>query len=323
MYDSRTLKPSRSVGQDWVECPVLGCEHRVQRQRRVFIRDERFRCPAHGIYISSSTFEYDDYHDNILTTSDQDSEVLDRIFAVKRETDRLGRERSEDALTFSVFRSLESRGALDPVMSAIANRDESHAVPSYWSFSLEHNNAHPLLVGAREAFGEVQDRGSEPDLIVETAQSLFLIEAKLDSHNVTAPSRPWVLDTYQRAEGNWFDTVFRTSPTRIARELKLYQLMRLWLLGTWMAEKAEKRFVLASLVPGASDRDIVSRFEPQLVLANDRKFVRHTWEGIRDQVRPEADRTGLAALVDYVDHKTLGYDTSGRLRMAFSGEAQA
>ena len=51
--------------------------------------------------------------------------------------------------------------------------------------------------------------------------------------------------------------------------------------------------------------------------------MRHTWEGLRDQVRPEAAAEGLAALVAYLDHKTLGYDASGRLRLAFSSGMQA
>ena len=92
------------------------------------------------------------------------------------------------------------------------------------------------------------------------------MEAKLDSHNVTTPSNPWVLGTYERAESKWYDSVFRTPPARVAQELKLYQLMRLWLLGTWMAEKAEKQFVLVSLVPEGSERDVVSRFEPHIVV---------------------------------------------------------
>lgn len=317
MYDSRTLKPARPTSRDRVECPVLNCSVAVERQRLVFRRENRFRCPDHRIYISPSTFDHEDYRDNLLISDSQDLELLGRVFAVKRETDRLGRERSEDALTFNVFRSLERQGLLDTTMSAIAGGAESDAAPSYWSFCLEHHDTHPLLADARAAFGETDGRGSEPDLIVETARTLFVVEAKLDSRNETTPSRPWVLKTYHQSENGWYESVLRTEPSVVAQELKLYQLMRLWLLGTWMASRAGKQFVLVSLTPESREQDIVDRFAPHIVAQGDRKFVRFTWERIRELVRPHATGAGLSVLVEYLDHKTLGYDASGKLRKAF------
>ncbi len=288
----------------------------MERQRGRFRREERFCCPEHRIYISPSTYDHQDFHENLLQIDQSDRTLLKRVFAIKRETNRLGRERSEDALTFNVFRALERHGVLDVILSRLSGEPESGSTPSYWSFSLEAGSTHPLLAAARIAFGEADGRGSEPDLILDTPRALFVVEAKLGSRNETTPSRSGALGVYRRAEGNWYDSVFRTDPAVVATELKLYQLMRLWLLGTWMAHRSAKRLVLVNLTPAANERDVTSRFGPHIVTSDSQQFLRCTWESIREQARA-IDRPGLEALVEYLGHKTLGFDGSGVLQLAF------
>lgn len=322
LYDARTLKLRRPIGVGMVECPVRGCPHSVERQRIVFRRESRSLCPEHAIYISPSTYEHADYRDNLLASDPSDHDLLRRILAVKRETNRLGRERSEDALTFNVFRTVERVGALDAIVSDLGDEPESGANPSYWSFSLDAGGTHPLLAAARAAFGEGNGRGTEPDLLIETRRTLFVIEAKLGAANLTMPSNPASLDAYRTAAGAWYDAVFRSEPAVLARQLKLYQPMRLWLLGSWMANEERKRIVLVSLTPGRCEQDIEARFAPHIDSTDARVFLRCTWEGIRERIRA-LDRPELGALVGCLEHKTLGFDGAGRLRLAFGPTAAA
>jgi hypothetical protein len=69
MFSIKTLKPALSVTETHVECPVAGCAQKVKRQRNAFRTTDEFLCPEHHIYISPSTFEYKDFHDNLLWTT--------------------------------------------------------------------------------------------------------------------------------------------------------------------------------------------------------------------------------------------------------------
>jgi hypothetical protein len=289
----------------------------VERQRRKFIKEERFRCPQHGIYISASTFEYEDYLENVLPGDPEDRDLLKRVFRVKREQ-RLGRERSEDALTFNVFRTLEREGLLGDVVGAISGHSEHDSVISYWSLSTETGKLHDGLAAAKAKFGEKDRHGTEPDVIIETGSTLLLIEAKVDSANETTPSRPSALGTYSTAAECWYGNVFTSLAEEVATRQRLYQLMRLWLLGTWMADQCGRRFVLVSLTPEACEKDIATRFGAHIVASDKQQFVRHTWEQIRERFRPAKHMRGVARLVGYLDHKSSGYDGSGNLRLALS-----
>lgn len=318
MYDARTLKPTIHVDARTVECPVRGCTVRVPRQRVTFLRDEQFRCAEHDIYISPSTYDHHAYTANLLSSDPQDVALLHRLLDQKRETERLGRERSEDALTFNVFRTIERSGQLDALMSVVAGREVRGCVPSYWSLNSGTGQPEQLLSAARDIFREVRDRGTEPDLMIESAETLFVIEAKLGAKNETKPTHTRSLKSYESAAGGWYAEVFVTDPETVAVREKLYQLMRLWLLGTKMAAQAGKRFVLVSLCAATSDVQIEIRFGAHLKSASDRQFVRFTWEQVREHCRTAARSQEMAAMVEYMDQKTLGYDRRGALLKAFA-----
>jgi len=59
MLGMEEMKKRIEITETTVECPVKGCNQKVERQRDVFKREERFKCPEYNIYISPSTFEYD------------------------------------------------------------------------------------------------------------------------------------------------------------------------------------------------------------------------------------------------------------------------
>ena len=86
VYGFDELKNEIAIGATTVECPIRGCPRRVARQRKEFLKEERFRCPEHRIVISPSTFEYDREEDNLLCRDATDLALLERIRRVKRES---------------------------------------------------------------------------------------------------------------------------------------------------------------------------------------------------------------------------------------------
>jgi hypothetical protein len=100
MYGWNDLKQRIEITDAKVECPVQGCENRVERRRDgQSLRDCRFLCRSHQIYITRSTFEYVEEEKNLLWCRDEDHELLRKIKrpGIKREC-RLARDNSEDAL---------------------------------------------------------------------------------------------------------------------------------------------------------------------------------------------------------------------------------
>lgn len=317
MYDTRTLKPQLRVDEHSVECPVLGCTHVVPRQRKTFMRNEQFRCPTHDIYISASTYDHVNFTDNLLSSDPDDLALIYRLLDQKRETKRLGHERSEDAMTFNVFRMLERAGQLDAVMSAIAGRAVVGSVPAYWSLNSATGATDSRLAAAREAFHERSALGTEPDVLIDSEDTLFLVEAKLGSKNETTPTHARSLTAYSKAQSAWYDRVFTSDAETVASKEKLYQLMRLWLLGTWMAEQAGKKFVLVNLCVEAGDSQIETRFGAHILTSEPRRFIRTTWEQIREHSRLLGENVEVTRLLDYLNYKSFGYDGRGSLLTAF------
>jgi len=144
---------------------------------------------------------------------------------------------------------------------------------------------------------------------------------KLTSSNRIVLSDPTNAKKYETGFDGWFRVVFQPTTTfkSIAVESKLYELMRLWLLGSRIAFDAGKRFVLVNVVREAAktEVDIAKRFELHASCRDARAFARLTWEKIRDRVvlsdRSNADRERL---LKYYHTKTLGY-ANGQLRRAF------
>jgi hypothetical protein len=86
----------------------------------------------------------------------------------------MAHERSEDAVTWNVFRFLDKNGLLDALVAHWTGWPASDATIAYWSMlSTPEGGAHPLLALARQAFEEMPPNLSEPDLILETADSLL------------------------------------------------------------------------------------------------------------------------------------------------------
>jgi hypothetical protein len=317
MYGLRDLKSHIYITKTSVECPVLGCSQVVERQRRSFKRAEKFRCPEHRIYISPSTFEYDHETDNLLWKNAADLALLDRIKTVKRES-RMRRDNSEDALSWNVFRYLETAQQLAPLLSWITQAEQKQAELIYWSYSQPAGDRWAPLNKARKEFGENIQRSSEPDLIALTENGLFFIEAKLTASNNTTPGSSHARQGYLAGGGEWWRQAFSSDYETVAIQARKYELFRFWLLGTWLAKQLDRKYTLINLVLSARQADIEERFTPHVRLSDGRCFKRVTWEGIGGYISENApDDPPKRAFLAYLENKTTGYDRNGKIRPAF------
>ncbi len=312
------LKERIEFSDTSVACPVKNCLRKVARQKKRFLREDRFKCPDHNIYISHSTFEYADELDNLLWKDIDDLALLETIKAVKRES-RMARDNSEDAVSWNIFRFLEKTNSLGQTIAPFIGTTLESPEIMYWSYSQSENGDWSKLNRARTEFGETTNRGSEPDLIVLAKNALLFIEAKVTAPNNTVPSDKNNLKKYQTGADKWFSKVLRSSYHTIAIEQKKYELMRLWLLGSWIAKQHNLDFHLINLTLAQREKSIEPVFKEHLHETPRRKFIRITWEDICRQVRtniPSGPET--QTILEYFQNKTIGYGSTGKLKKAFS-----
>ncbi len=310
------LKETIKITGKTVECPVKGCSELVKKQLKGTPKNEAGSiCPRHRIVIWRSTFEYPKESDNLLWKERSDLELLKRIKKVKRES-RMVRERSEDAVSWNIFRFLERNNLIEGCLESITGTSAKSAEVIYWSYSQREHASWSLLNRARTEFGEQKNRGSEPDIIISTDRALFFFEAKLTSGNKKPPSN-WASSTgYQTGGGDWFSKVFRSDYKSVAKEY--YELMRFWLLGTWMAEQQGLDFQLINLVLSKREKDIEAIFKRHIRENQRNRFSRVAWETIYGYISKSNPVRDKEIMMRYFGNKTIGYDRKGELQKAFS-----
>lgn len=316
MFGWQELKEHLEVTQDTVECPVKGCATKVPRQREVFKRTPEFMCPQHRIYISPSTFEYEDIWSNLLWTGGEDIALLTQIMNVKRES-RIARDNSEDALTWNVFRFIEKNQLVNRFIEYTIGTSITDAEFIYWSYSQSQRGLWNMLDRARTEFELVPSKGSEPDLIIVGKNGLFIVEAKLTATNNTTPSNEKVEKEYVTGGQGWWTKVFASDFKEVAIKQRLYELARFWLLGTWMASQMGLDFYLVNLVLDRKDRDIEERFRTHIVQQNNQRFIRTTWERVYDVIGTSGVQD-VETIQKYFNNKTIGYNLKHRLQRTFS-----
>jgi len=331
-YGLNDLRVERIISDTKVTCHVEGCGDRVDRQRRSFRPDTRFLCPRHGIYLSPSTFQYEDRYRNLLWRDAEDRALLERVARVKRTMARLGRERDEDALTWNVARAFDREERLGPVTRVLlagkasppAENEQPEIV--YWGANA-HGKVWPPLQGAQREFGEAPQAGTEPDLAVWwPGKCLVFVEAKFCAGNRTTPSvSSGKTDHRRSAYGKHahFARVFKARYEELAVAARKYELMRMWLLGSWIAHQENVAFSLVNLVRAGAETDIEMAFGDRFCRQEPcRLFVRATWESIWDALPSSGLSSETAATLDaYFRTKSCGYDHRGVLQTAFTAQS--
>jgi len=193
----------------------------------------------------------------------------------------------------------------------------------YWSYSVKEAQQWNLLKKAQRIFGEKDKRGSEPDMAIETDRSIIFIEAKFNSGNATVPSNPIEsIDRYSKGGNNWGKKVFSEPLKEVATKRKRYELMRFWLLGSWMANESKKDFYLVNLVRDFSRENLEDTFRPAIKESTDspniRMLKRVTWEEIYDLL--EERNINDEKLKHYYHNKISGFSANGTIKPAFKGK---
>jgi hypothetical protein len=144
---------------------------------------------------------------------------------LKYESHRLGSEKSEDALSWNVFRSLQEVERLAQVAKLVVGSDHLDEPNLYlWGLRVDDNSFEPweLLLAARNRFEANLPEGrppTEPDIILHLpGKYLLVIEAKFTSPNTVS------------------------GPTKQSRVISLYNDTALQLIDTVSARKAPKFF---------------------------------------------------------------------------------
>ena len=319
MYGSKELKSLINVTETTVECPVKGCIRTVERQRKSFKHSDVFRCNDHKIYISPSTFEYEDIFDNVLWRERTDRELLCKIMGTKRDS-RIARDNSEDALTWNAFRFLEKTRLLAGFLGTLVKHPVENPEVFYWSYSQSQNSVWPSLKEAREEFETVPEKGSEPDLIIKSDEDLFFIEAKLTATNNTVPRSDdsEIRRKYEHGGDSWYRKVVRSDFRTVAVTNKKYELLRLWLLGSWVAQRSGLNFYLVNLAPSKRELTVEGIFRKYINESSNRTFLRVTWESIYQFILDSnVDTQDKNTVLRYFLNKTVGYKNR-MLQKAFS-----
>lgn len=334
MFGIEELKESMQQNETTIECPVKKCIRRVKIMHK---RDPQFLdsylakdisdkqtqdlrdwfCEKHKIYITPSTFIYDTLQDNLLWYDEEDQGLIRKILKRKRVKAQLFHDNSEDAVTWAVFRYLEKERLASGFLGKLSGVMVERPKLIYWSYSPSEQNAWSDLEKAREEFGERKKRGSEPDLIIKSDNALFFIEAKLTANNETS-DRPDNLKKYLIGGNGWYDTVFESDYQTIAIRERKYELLRFWLIGTWIAKQLDLDFYLVNLVLRRKEKNIESIFKEHIKENPRRRFIRTTWESIYDYiVNNSSSGKNKQVMIRYFRNKTVGY-RKGRLQGAFS-----
>ncbi len=327
MFDFTVLKKLLEINKNTVMCPVLGCSRSVplmkddaRRSLDSFLEGsgsddttfDRYFCSDHGIYITPTTFAYRDLTDNLLRPSEE-GRALEGVMSVKRENAPLHYEDSEEAFTWNVFRFLERAGLVDNFVSSVANVPLRSRPVVYWSYSREESGLFSELGKTRVLFGERAFHGSEPDLIIVTDNALFMIEAKLaPGYNRSGggfglTKQAGTQKGYVLGCGIWFSKVFASDYKAFVSDEE-FDLMRLWLLGSWMARSMRLDFFLVNLAPSEVQINLEMDFGKHIHQAGVGHFVLATWESIYSLIMEQGDCDGDSALMlEYLRNKTIGY----------------
>jgi hypothetical protein len=306
-----------SAAERKVRCFVRGCREVVESPTR---HRTGSICPKHRIWCHYSTagrtYAFAEPERNFIVDADV---ARRRLFGhpFKYENHRLGQERSEDALTWNVFRSFQKAGLLHVIANHLTGQacDEEPAL-FLWGLCVGNDSFEPwnLLIAARQRFEStlpVDRPKTEPDIALYLpGHYLILIEAKFTSSNSfyeNGPRKDRRSLTKVELLTIYDDPGIRIIDRRSAREAtKIYhQLWRNTVFAEWMARHAHGDTVpyIANLVRAGHEIESTREFRSVINAGFANRFVRITWEGLDGLA---ANQPQLETLRRYLRCKTAG-----------------
>lgn len=201
-----------------------------------------------------------DYRKNILI--DQENPVLafkanrDRYVQTKNQMNyaglpQLGSINSEDAITWNIFRSLSISNNFNP-LEKLFNRKLDNPKILLWTLSFDqisHDLQYTVGSIIRQIDGRHQGQMTEPDVIIESDDSLYIIECKLGEYG-KYPDHLWGVlknsDGPKARKNDYFiDNIFIND---IGYDSNMYQLYRMVFYANKIGQTLMKKPVFVSLV---------------------------------------------------------------------------
>ena len=316
--DDLNPDPSRQPGDpSLARCYVRGCPHILTRPAR----GKRGRaCPEHGIYCHRSctggTYSYADASRNIIAGIDWFRQRILR-HPFKYESHRMGQERSEDAVSWNVFRSLqEARRLSDFVRLATGEAHSAEPQLFLWGIRLTDDafDAWPLLIASRQRFESklpVDRPQTEPDIALHLpGKYLILIEAKFTSPNTYYLRGPrkdkssLTLDELLSIYDEPDQRILNRDAARAADRV-FYQLWRNMVFAEWMArfDSPGTRAYHLNLVRSGYEQATAKEFAGLITAGFEDRFGQITWEQIHGWSTGDER---LSTMCEYLRTKTAG-----------------
>ena len=308
--DIKQVGPKRDSTH--TECYIKGCGHSLEMPRRGF---KGSTCPDHGIRCHKSfTYSYADARRNVICDRwEFKNKLLKHPF--KFESHRMGLERSEDTLSWNVFKAIQSHGLLKEFTEHLTNRKVDEEPQLFlWGISMETYEAWDMLIAARNRFESnlpVDRPLTEPDIAIHVpGQIVILIEAKFTSANPVYKRGPRANAqslTLDELTGIYQDRMLRTLNLSKAENSNRihYQLWRNMIFAEWMAglngSRVEHRVV--NLVRDRSEKQSVEEFRQLFNSGCEDAIQRLTWESIYSWAKQQPR---LDILSRYMEQKTAG-----------------
>lgn len=149
--------------------------------------------------------------------------------------------------------------------------------------------------------------------------SIFCVFSEFCAAAVFESRNPKVQEKYETGGDGLYKRVVRSSFETIAISEKKYELLRFWLIGSWIAERLQLDFCLVNLVLSKRERDIEKIFRRHIKGDQGRKFARITWKDIYAHIlNSNSSSRDRDTMKRYFENKTVGYDGNGKLQKAFS-----
>jgi hypothetical protein len=235
----------------------------------------------------------------------------------KFESHRLGSERSEDAVSWNVFRSWQEAGLLHLIGEQITGTASGIEPDLYlWGLHLNDDSLEPwqLLIKARERFENklpVERPLTEPDIALHLpGKYLILIEAKFTSPNsayVRGPRKDRSSLTLDELLEIYSDPDLKLLNRREAhsRSRVFYQLWRNTTFAEWMArlDHPKTQAFHVNLVRDDAEAESCEEFHGLMNPGFQERFQRWTWE---DLYQLAIDQPKLQHLRRYLETKTAG-----------------
>jgi hypothetical protein len=263
---------------------------------------------------ASPTYVLSERDENLIVGRD----VLGAALAGgKAETQRLGHENSEDALSWNVFRALQEAGALRLATTALQGVNPTEEPELYlWGQRLQATDVQPWpgLARARAELEPGLKQQTEPDICLYLpGWGWLFVEAKFGSPTGVARSEPYLEVWRTRYRKSCADLFIWSALNEAAATDVPEQLLRNAAFARYLAREGEHAVVVA-LVREAETSAIEERFR-RFCATNTVEFRQGTWESIY-RLLP-ADEPELKTLRAYLKNKTLN------LRPAFRLDEQA